>query len=185
MKARWSRWAVPATLMAAAFALSACAGNNLSATPNVEGFNQAASAGADIGTRSGITILGAQPNVKCPKQYLDCETVSKKKGLALMWCYGPSSAQCSETNQFTWSGIVCGAKGKTCKKPIKQLTAKWTGPFKCRKKDKCLSKGYYELDTIKPGPGLKVTTKYVYKQDIHICASGSCQDAYIGLNVGK
>ena len=103
-----------------------------------------------------------------------------------MWCYGPSSSQCSETNMVTWSGVVCDAKGKTCKKPIKQLTAAWTGPFKCKKKDKCASKGYYELDTLTPGPGLKVTTKYVYKQDIHYCvSSASCGDVYIGLNVGK
>ena len=59
-----------------------------------------------------------------------------------MWCYGPSSDPCSKSNagNYTWSGIVCDAKGKTCKKPIKQLTAKWTGPFKCRKKDKCKAK---------------------------------------------
>jgi hypothetical protein len=74
------------------------------------------------------------------------------------------------------------AKGATCKKPIKQLTAAWSGPFKCKAKDKCT--GTYELDTISPGPGLKQTKSYLYKQDIHICASASCEDAYVGLNVG-
>ncbi len=185
MKARCSRWAVRATLTVAAFALSACAGNNLSPTPNVEGFNQAASAGAEIGARPGLMTLNAQPNVKCPTKYLDCDTVSKKNGLVLNWCIGPSTNPCSKSSagNYTWSGVVCDAKGKTCKKPIKQLTAAWTGPFKCKKKDKC--KGTYEVDTITPGPGLKVTTKYAYKQDVHVCASSGCQDVYIGLNVGK
>jgi hypothetical protein len=31
---------------------------------------------------------------------------------------------------------------------------------------------------------LKQTKSYLYKQDIHICASASCEDAYVGLNVG-
>ena len=186
MKARCSRWAAPATLMVAAFALSACAGNNFSTTPNVEGFNQAASAGADIGARPGITILNAQPTAKCPTRFsAGCFTVSKKNGAVIRWCIGPASNPCSKSTagNYTWSGVVCKAKGKTCKRAIKELTATWSGPFKCKRKDKC--KGTYEVDTLKPGPGLKITTKYVYKQDIHVCAGSSCQDVYIGLNVGK
>ena len=120
----------------------------------------------------------------CPKRFLDCDTVSAKHGALLIWCYGPSSDPCSDSDagDVTWSGVVCLAKGATCKKPIKQLTAAWSGPFKCKAKDKCT--GTYELDTITPGPGLKQTKSYLYKQDIHICASASCEDAYVGLNVG-
>lgn len=185
MTSRCSRWAVPAIVMVAAFALSACGGGNVSTTPSVQGFNQGAGTGADNLTRPGVTMLNAQPNAKCPKKYLACDTVSKKKGLVIMWCYGPSSAACSETNSITWSGVVCDAKGKTCRKPTKVMTATWSGPFKCRKKDKCSSKGYYELDTITPGKGLKTTKKYAYKQDIHYCSGSSCGDVYVGLNVGK
>ena len=68
-------------------------------------------------------------------------------------------------------------KGITCKKPIKQLTAKWTDPFKCK------MQGTYELDTIKPGTGLKETSSYLYKPNIHICAA-PCENVYVGLNVG-
>jgi hypothetical protein len=178
---RLIRWTAPATLTSAMLALTACAGGNWSAVPSAQGSSQIASVGVN---QAHIAILNAQPNVTCPKQYLDCDTVSQKHGALLIWCYGPSSDPCSDSDagEVTWSGVVCLAKGGTCKKPIKQLTAAWSGPFKCKAKDKC--KGTYELDTISPGPGLKQTKSYLYKQDIHICASASCEDAYVGLNVG-
>ncbi len=184
MTARCNRWALQATLMAAALALSACAGG-LSTTPNVQEFNQGPSRGADDDARQGMATLDARPNVKCPKKYLTCYTASKKTGLAIAWCYGATSNPCvrSHADKASWSGIVCTAKGLICKKPIKQLTAKWSGPFKCKKKDQC--RGTYELDTLVPGPGLKRTKNYVYKQDIQACSGRKCQDVYIGLNVGK
>lgn len=185
MTARCDRWAMQAILIAAAFALSACAGGGLSTTPSTQGSSQAPSGGADNGARLDIAAPYAYPNVKCPKKYLTCYTASKKTGLAIAWCYGAASNPCvrSHADKASWSGIVCTAKGQTCKKPIKQLTAKWSGPFKCRKKDQC--RGTYELDTLAPGPGLKRTITYVYKQDIHACVGKNCQDVYIGLNVGK
>ncbi len=186
MTPRCSRWAGPVLAMVAAFALSACGGGNVSTTPSVQSFNQSAGIGADNLTRPSVTTLNVQPNVKCPKKYLTgCDTVSKKKGLVIHVVLGTKKHPCADTNKVTWSGVVCDAKGKTCKKPIKQMTAAWSGPFKCKKKDMCGSKGYFELDTITPGKGLKPTKKYVYKQDIHYCAGSSCGDVYIGLNVSK
>jgi hypothetical protein len=179
----FSRWAIPATLMVSALALSACGGNNLSAAPNVQGFNQAP-AGADAIVWPGVAILNPQFNPTCPKKYDECLTVSKKKGLEMGWCYGPVNDPCahSDAAKAKWSGIVCKAKSKKCSKPIKELTAKWTGPFKCKGKDAC--KGTYELDTITPGPGLKVSKKYVYKQDIQACVGKKCQKNLIGINIG-
>ncbi|HEY6450497.1 MAG TPA: hypothetical protein VIX60_07450 [Candidatus Cybelea sp.] len=179
-----SRWAVPATL-AAAFALSACAGGSLSTSPAVRGFNETAPAGADSAALSRIAIVNTQPNVTCPKKYDACLTVSKKNGLAMGWCYGPGTKPCAHSNagKAKWSGVVCKVKDKTCKKPVKELTAKWSGPFKCKRSDKC--KGTYELDTFTPGPGLKVTKKYIYKQDIHACVGAKCEILPIGINIGK
>src|SRR5579883_2214809 len=102
--------------------------------------------------------------------------IKRRRNHLVLWCAK------SDAGKVKWSGVVCLAKGPTCKGPIKVLTAKWSGPFKCKASDKC--KGTFELDTIKPGPGLKETSKYLYKQDIHICKGASCQDAYIGLDVG-
>ncbi len=179
-----NRWTVPATVMAAAVAFSACAGG-LSTTPNAQESNKGRSAGADLGARLGIAALSAGRHVNCPKKYVTCYTVSKKAGLTIAWCYGSASNPCvhSHADKASWSGIVCTAKGQTCKKPVKHLTATWSGPFKCKTKDPC--RGTYELDTLAPGPGLKRTRSYVYKQDIHACAGRNCQDVYIGLNVGK
>jgi hypothetical protein len=171
--------------VAAAFTLAACAGGSVPTTPNVQGVNQAVSTGASFGTPA-IAPLNAQPTASCPSQFTaGCTTVSQKNGAVLRWCIGKGSNPCSKSQaaKYSWSGVVCDAKGKTCKKPIKQLTAKWSGPFKCKKKDNC--KGTYELDTLTPGPGLKATKKYVYKQDVHICAGKNCKDYYLGINVSK
>lgn len=177
-----------ATLATAAFALSACAGGNLSTAPSVQGFDQSAPVGGDNVAPSGIAILNAQPNVTCPKKYTLCVTVSKKKGLAQSWCYGPAGfaghpCEHSDAGKAKWSGVVCKAKSKTCKKPIKELTATWSGPFKCKGNDGC--KGTYEVDTFNPGPGLKVTNKYIYKQYIHACVGTKCKVLRIGINIGK
>lgn len=170
-------------LALSAFVVSGCVVNNGSTMPGAPGFSPSAAPGYQSAQGLRVVNPSAQPMVTCPQRYLDCVTVSKKKGADLIWCYGPSSDPCahSKAGKVKWSGIVCVAKGKTCKKPIKQLTAKWSGPFKCKAQDKCT--GTFELDTIKPGPGLKETKRYVYKQDIHISCSG-CADAYVGLNVG-
>jgi hypothetical protein len=180
---RLNRWAALVALTPAVLALAACAGGNSLTMPNAQGYSQVASANARNADRP-LAIQNAHPDVTCPKRYLQCFTVSKKKGALLDWCYGPPSDPCSKSNarKVTWSGVVCLAKGKTCKKPITPLTAAWTGPFKCQTKDKC--KGTFELDTITPGPGLKQTQSYAYKQDIHICLGSDCEDVYVGMNVG-
>ena len=140
--------------------------------------------GAHNGGEMGTAILNAQPNVSCPSKFYACVTVSQKHGLELYWCYGPKSDPCSNSNagRPKWSGIVCTAAGTTCKAPIKQLTAKWSGPFRCGSKVNC--NGTYELDKLTPGPGLKQTKQYAYKQDVHICVGKKCQIDLIGLNVG-
>lgn len=176
-------WAGPVALIVATSALSACGGGSLPTTPSMQGFSQPASAGADRSFRSSITIVRGEPNVNCPSRFYDCTTVSQKNGAVIIWCYGTRRQPCRDTDAYTWSGIVCTAAGATCKKPIKQLTAKWSGPFKCRPKDRC--KGTYVLDTLKPGPGLKVTKKYIYKQDVRMCAGRVCTNDYSGINVDK
>lgn len=182
MTPRLSQWS--ALALASMLALSACAGTTGPTMPSAPGFNQSASVVAQSAGEPHVANASVQPNVTCPKRYLDCDSVSKTKGAELIWCYGPTSDPCgkSDAGKVKWSGVVCLAKGATCKGPIKQLTAKWSGPFKCKSQDKC--KGTFELDTIKPGPGLKETSKYLYKQDIHLCLGSSCEDAYVGLNVG-
>jgi hypothetical protein len=185
MTSRLSRWSVLVTL-ASALALSACAGGVGPSVPGAPGFSQAAFVGSHGGYQPRDQSPDAQPNLSCPKRYFACWTVSKSKGLDLIWCYGPSSDPCgdSDAGKAKWSGVVCDAKGATCKGAIKVLTAKWSGPFKCQAKDKC--EGTYELDKITPHAGLKETSKIAYKQDIHVCVKGgSCENVYDGFNVGK
>jgi hypothetical protein len=161
-----------ALALISALALSACAGGVAPTLPNTAGVSQSAAMSVGAGAL-------------CPARFVACVTVSQKNGAEFIWCYGPSTNPCnkSEAGKVKWSGVVCLAKGLTCKNAIKQLTAKWTGPFKCKAKDKCT--GTFELDTIKPGAGLKQIKKYYYKQDIHICSGASCEDEYIGINVGS
>ncbi len=186
MAPRFSRWAAPAIITLAALGLAACAGG-MSTTPNAQGVTQASSAGALGAERPQIANSNVALTGSCPSSYLSCVTVSKKKGADITWCYGPGSDPCSDSNagKGKWSGLVCLAKTSQCTKPIKQLKAKWSGPFKCKAKNKCM--GTYELDKLIPGPGLKVTQQYLYKQHIHLCikSTGGCQDAYIGINVSK
>ncbi len=174
---------LPAALLIAALMLCACARGDLSTVPSVQGVNQAAPVGADSAAAPSITHRNARPNVDCPTRFYDCTTVSLKNGAVIMWCSGTRKKPCKNTNKYIWSGIVCLAKGATCKKPIKQLTAKWSGPFTCKPKDKC--KGTYVVDTLTPGPGLKVTKKYIYKQEIRMCAGSACTHDYSGINVEK
>lgn len=172
-----------ALALASALAVSACAGNGY-VTPSALGAGQPGSAALASGWASQLVSPNAQPNVTCPRRYKDCVQASKSKSVELLWCYGPVSDPCSRSDagKVKWSGYVCLAKGRTCRKPIKQLTASWSGPFKCKAQYKC--KGTFELDTLKPGPGLKETKKYLYKQDVHICKGASCEDEYIGISVG-
>jgi hypothetical protein len=179
---RLSRWSA-LTLMSA-ITLSACAGIG-STVPAAGGLGQSESAASQSRWEPQLSKdTNAQPNVTCPKRYFACVTVSKSKAIGLVWCYGPASDPCSKSDagKVKWSGVVCLAKGPTCKGPIKQLTAKWSGPFKCTKNQKC--RGTYELDTIRPGPGLKETSRYLYKQVVSICKGASCASRTLGFNVG-
>jgi len=185
MISRLRQWPSIATLTSALM-LSACAGGAGPSAPNATGFGQAGRAGLLGSYQPHIANTNAQPNTSCPTRFVECVTVSVKTGAELIWCWGPESDPCgdSDAGKVKWSGIVCTAQGSTCKAPIKQLTASWSGPYKCKPSDKC--KGTFELDTLKPGPGLKETSKYVYKQDIHVCTSKSdCENEYIGINVGS
>ncbi|MBV9234041.1 MAG: hypothetical protein JO030_08370, partial [Candidatus Eremiobacteraeota bacterium] len=170
-----SRWTVPVGIMSAAF-LTACAGGG-PATP--VGTNQALPLVNGGGYQ--LTTIGARTDATCPKQFTaGCFTYSLSKGLKISWCYGPNSDPCSTTQNYKWSGDVCLATSKDCD-PIEQLTATWSGPFKCKPKV-CTSKGKYELDTITAGKTPpKPTNKYIYKQEIDICAK-SCSTYYIGIN---
>jgi hypothetical protein len=180
---RLSRW--PALALTSALALSACAGAGGPAVPSQPGFSQAASVARHSVWAPSIANPVLELAQKCPERFTHCITVPRTKSVELIWCYGPESDPCgdSDAGKAKWSGVVCLAKGATCKGPIKLLTAKWSGPFKC-KSSECT--GTYELDTITPGAGLKETKTYLYKQDIHLCpkSGGSCEDEYIGINVG-
>ena len=175
-----SRWTVPAALLSAAFVLSACAGGS----PTVPAAtNQTQSSPNGVGGYH-LIALGARTDATCLKKFTaGCFTFSLKKGLKISWCYGPSSDPCSTTQDYTWSGDVCGSKKVDCD-AIEQLTATWSGPYPCKPKI-CKSKGEYQLDTITKGKKPpKPTSKYVYKQEIDIC-SASCATYYIGINVSK
>lgn len=189
MLVRLSQWS--ALALTSILVLAACSANNGPTVPGGSGLGEPDSIGQQSawGVRAANPSL--RPNVKCPKRFTSCYTVSEAKGLILWWCYGPKSDPCSKSNvkvwdhkAITWSGVVCKAKGATCPGPIAQMSAKWTGPFKC-KGSAYTCKGTYEFDTITPGSGLQESHKYLYKQDTRICAGTSCQDSLIGLNVGS
>ncbi len=178
------RRSLPAAFAAAVFALTACAGSSGSPVPVAP--NQISPAGFhDSGAqlRSAATSKGALP-AACAKKYLACYTVSRKKGLVIDWCDGPTSSPCADTSNYTWSGNVCKANSQTCD-PIEQMTADWTGPFKCKDKIKVCggsTSGTYVVDTIVIGKTPpKPTKQYLYKQEILL--SGSLA-AYVGFNVG-
>jgi hypothetical protein len=180
MISRLSRLAALGTLMSALVALSACGGSTVPSTP---ASSQNAGAGGTSVALERAAVMIAQPDVTCPTRYVACGKVSKKNGLEALWCYGPKSDPCSHSNagKVKWSGIVCLAAGKSCAKPIKELTGTMSGPYKCKPSDKC--HGTWELDKITPGPGLKETKQYLYKQDVRACGS-PCDISLVGLDVG-
>ena len=133
--------------------------------------------------RSASTSKGPLLAV-CPGKYLECYTVSRKHGLVIDWCANATSEPCAKTNAYTWSGNVCKANAQTCN-PIEQMTATWTGPFKCKTKIKVCdgsTQGTYEIDTISIGKTPpKLTKRYLYKQEILLSGDFA---AYVGFNVG-
>lgn len=179
------RWSLSAALVTAALALTACAGSSGSPVPLAP--DQISPAGVfESGAQlHAVTSSEGVLAAACPKQYLDCFTVSLKKGLVIDWCDGPSKNPCGTTKKYTWSGDVCLAKSKTCN-PIEQMTAKWTGPFACKASVKVCggkTKGSYVVDTISIGKTPpKKTKSYLYKQAIDL---DSKLAASIGLNVGS
>jgi hypothetical protein len=183
MISRLSRLAAPAILTSALVALSACGGSTVPSTPSSA---QNAAVGRTGVALEQAAIINVQPNGTCPKNlkhFNSCYQVSKSKGLELGWCYGPKYDPCSKSDvgKVKWTGVVCLVAGKTCPKPIKELTGKMTGPFKCSKKIGC--DGTWDLDTITPGAGLKETKQYLYKQDVRSCRT-PCDNSLVGLNVG-
>ena len=174
---------VRAALISAAFALAACSGPGSSTVPGAAGAGTFGS--PQSAEQPQIRAIGVQPDTTCPKQYYNCYTFSLSKGLAIDWCYGPSSNPCSETGKYKWSGGVCASSNKMCYPPhpfLKPFVVKWSGPLKC----KTTCTGTYELDKLTKGsPAPKKTTKYAFKQDIHACpkAGGKCVDAHVGLSV--
>lgn len=181
MISRLSRLAAPAIITSAFVILSACGGSTV---PSMPGSNQSAAIGSESVALEQAAMIIAQPNATCPKRFVACGTVSVKNGLEAIWCYGPKNDPCSKSDvgKVKWTGVVCLAAGKTCAKPIKLLTGKMTGPYKCKPSDNC--HGTWELDTITPGPGLKETKQYLYKQDVRACRT-PCLISLVGLNVGK
>lgn len=174
------QWSLPVAFAAAALALTACAGSSGLPVPLAP--DQVSSGGIQL---YAAPEFEAAPAAACPKQYLQCFTVSLKKGLVIYWCNGSKKDPCKDTKKSTWSGNVCLAKSKKCK-PIEQMTAAWTGPFPCKSKPKdCVNHtkiGDYETDTISIGKTPpKQTKKYIYMQDIDLDSKVA---ATIGLNVG-
>jgi hypothetical protein len=184
---RLSRWLA----LASGLALSACAANTVQTMPSAQGLAESASAGYQSVADLRVLNANMQPNVTCPKRFSGgCYTVSKSKSVELGWCYGKKGNECEPSNagDAKWSGLICLAKGKGCPGPIKELTAKWTGPFSCSTYHlKC--KGTFELDTITPGPGLSETKQFLYKQVVRACGSlnggtPTCSVKVVGMNVG-
>jgi hypothetical protein len=180
-----------ALALTSALVLSACAARTGSTMPSAPGFGAAASIGQSVPDLR-IINLNALPNAaKCPMKKFTggCQKVSKSKGLELGWCYTTHSKKendaCTNSNAgaATWTGVICAAKGSTCKKATKVMTAKFTGPYSC-KKYKAGCKGTFELDAISPGPGLKTTPHYLYKQAVKACGTPGCITKYVGLSVG-
>jgi hypothetical protein len=133
-----------------------------------------------------VTIRSASvpPNAFCPLEFSACYTVSASHTIRIPWCYGPSSQPCEDTNQWTWSGIVCTEKGPPCRNiKTEEMSAKWSGPFNCVPSVCGRDIGTYVLDAITTEKGIKQTKLYIYEQDIHICES-YCKNFYSGLNVG-
>jgi hypothetical protein len=189
MLVRFSQWSALALI--SILALAACSANNGPAIPGGSGLGDAASIGQQSAWSVRAVNPSARPNTNCPKRFDACYTVNPSGGLILWWCYGPKSDPCSKSNvkeykhqAITWSGDVCRAKGATCTGTIPQMSAKWTGAYKC-KRSAYDCKGTYELDTITPGSGLSDTNKYIYKQAARICVGSNCQISLIGLNVGS
>lgn len=169
---------LPVALAAGSFVLSACAaGSSVVPASSSQLSSSARSAQAP-------TAFGAMRGDACPRQFTaGCYTFSLSKGLSIVWCYGPASDRCKNSNEVMWSGDVCLTNDRKCV-PIEQLRASWSGPYKC-KSSTCGSKGYYERDTISKGKRPpRETQQYVYKQLIHLCTSASCAKYYIGINVG-
>ncbi len=180
------RWSLLAASVSAAVTLTACAGSSGSPVPLAPGQMAPAELFGSAAQLHVVAPEGVPLPAACPKQYLDCATVSLKKGLVLDWCDGPSNTNpCTTTKKYKWSGDVCLAKATKCGK-IEQMTAAWTGPFPCSKKPKaCIGgtkKGDYEVDTISIGKTPpKQSKSYLYKQAVAL--DGKVQ-AYVGLNVG-
>jgi hypothetical protein len=171
----------------AAALLAACSSSN-GLPPGGQAFGQMPSAVQHI-RGAQLTSMGSnvQPAATCSTKYLGCYTVSLSKGLDIDWCYGPKKDPCEDTTDYTWSGNVCTAKSKKCG-AIEQMTAAWSGPYKCTKKIAGChkKKGDWEEDKISIGKTPpKKTTQYAYKQEIKVCAGSSCGTYYIGLNVGS
>jgi hypothetical protein len=179
MIVRLSRWS--ALALTSALALSACAGNAGPTTPSAPSFSRSAPAAPANAWGAHIATASVPMTATCPKKFYACITIYKTGKAELRWCYGPASDPCGDSNagKAKWSGVVCLAAGAGCKAPIKQLTAKWSGPFKCKTSDDC--NGTYELDTLTPHSGIKVSSKYIYKQNVHICPKADACDIY---NVG-
>ena len=181
-----SRVTSAAALTSVLLLLAACAGGSV--TPNAAGSTQSTPLGVQhiagqnrvaIAARDRVTAIGVHPNT-CPKRFPDgCYVVSLTNGASIIWCYGPPSAPCADTDLHGWGGVVTTAKDQ----PTTKMSAYWTGPFPCTVSE-CPGdpSGTYVLDNITPGPRLRQTDKFHYVESV--CEDASCVWPAIGLLVG-
>jgi len=119
-----------------------------------------------------------RPNA-CPRRFPDgCYIVSLRYGANIVWCYGPPSNPCADTNQYGWGGVITTAKGN----PTTKMSASWYGPYQCVPSLCGSDQGTYVLDTISVGKGLRETSRFKYVESV--CKDASCVASAIGLLVG-
>ena len=173
---RLRRSVIPAALTSAMLMLSACAGGSV--TPNAASGQSTPVSAQHMAGQDRLTAMTVHPNA-CPRRFPDgCYVVSQLNGASIIWCYGPPSAPCADTDQFGWGGVVTTAKGQ----PTTKMSATWEGPYPCNISECDSYIGTYVLDNITPGPGLRQSDKFRYAESV--CKDASCVATAIGLLVG-
>ena len=117
MTPRLSRWALPATLMIAAFALSACAGG-MSTTPNAQGFNQARIVGASSAERPQLANPNLLPSGSCPS---NLHTASRFRRNTALTLFGVTALRVIRAGIPT-PAKPNGAASSACRRPRRART---------------------------------------------------------------
>lgn len=125
-----------------------------------------------VGTRgraAHLIVRGAQPDAKCPHQFLECVTISPQQSAQLYFCYSPGSYCGPSQYQYTWSGFFSDRQG--------YVVPYFKGVFNPNPGDPT-------YDTISETQRVKPTHGYEYEQWICPWQSEICQGySRIGIAV--